>query len=445
MIQAKFTFPDQFLWGTATAAYQVEGGNVWNDWYDWEQKGRIYQDHICGRACDWWAGQWKLDLDRAAEAGQNAHRFSIEWSRIQPDPNRWNENAIDHYRAMVRGMVDRGLTPMVTLHHFTNPRWLMEQGGWENPQAVLHFQHFVEKIVPALREYVKLWCPINEPNVYAFLGYLLGDFPPGKSDLSSLFRVMTHLARAQAAAYQVIHRLQPQARVGSVIHYRHFQPAQPGNPLDRLVSHLHRSLFNEFFPRAAQTGWLVFPHRRIRRPEIQGSQDFLGINYYTAEKVTLRLSASDNFFLHRFLDPGVKHSETGYIALTPQGLFEAVRWGAGYQLPLYITENGIDDSQDTIRPRYLAEHIHALWKALQHGWPVQGYFHWTLVDNFEWERGWSQRFGLWELNRYTQTRIKRRSADLYAAVCRENALSAEKINSFAPDSAAAILPGDPPA
>ncbi len=434
MIQARFTFPDGFLWGTATSSYQVEGQNTQNDWHTWEMQGKIKQNHRCGNACEWWAGRWREDLDRAAQSHQNAHRFSVEWSRIQPAPDRWDEAALDHYREMARGILDRGMTPMVTLHHFTNPNWIQEQGGWENDQVTSHFQEYVEKVAEGLKEYVSLWCPVNEPNVYAFLAYLLGDFPPGKKDVKKVYQVMINLVRTQAAAYRVLHRLQPEAKVGPVIHYRAFSPASRISPLDRLLSRLFHSQFNDFFPRAASTGKLAFPHRCLHLPEVEGTQDFLGINYYTEERVAFNPGASETHFIQRSLPPDTRHSETNYIALSPDGLFQAVQRGSRYQVPIYITENGIDDSQDVLRPRYLIEHLAALWKTLNHNCPVKGYFHWTLVDNFEWERGWTQRFGLWELDLETQIRVKRTSAELYAEICRENALTADMVARYAPKS-----------
>ena len=228
-VTARFTFPAGFLWGTATSSHQVEGHNPPNNWTAWEQEpGRILEGHRAGLACDWWSGRWREDFDRAAESGQNAHRLSIEWSRIQPAPDRWDEDALDHYREMVRGLVERNMTPVVTLHHFTDPVWLAERGGWENPEAVGFFARYVEKVVRALREYVGMWCTINEPNVYATMGYMMGAFPPGRrGDLQAALRVMEHLLRAHVAAYETIHRLQDTARVGMVVYYRPMRPARP--------------------------------------------------------------------------------------------------------------------------------------------------------------------------------------------------------------------------
>ena len=185
MPRADYIFPPGFLWGCATAAHQVEGRNTNNDWYAWEQlPGKIQDGGSSERASDWWSGRWKEDFDRAAETGQNAHRLSVEWSRIQPTPDRWDEDALDHYREILRGLVQRGLMPMVTLHHFTNPLWLSEQGGWENPKAPKWFAAYTRKVVEALKEYVSLWCTINEPNVYVGISYMDGAWPPGKNDHS---------------------------------------------------------------------------------------------------------------------------------------------------------------------------------------------------------------------------------------------------------------------
>src|SRR3972149_1557644 len=181
MAHATFHFPRNFIWGTATSSHQVEGNNTNNNWWAWEQEpGRIIQGHKSGPACDWWGGRWREDFARAAETGQNAHRFSIEWSRIQPTPDRWDEEALDRYREMLRGLIERNMTPMVTLHHFTDPLWLEEKGGWESPEVATYFGKFVRKTVEALQEYCTLWCTINEPNVFATFGYASKEFPPGR-------------------------------------------------------------------------------------------------------------------------------------------------------------------------------------------------------------------------------------------------------------------------
>jgi len=441
MAQATFHFPRGFLWGTATSSHQVEGNNTNNTWWAWEQEpGRIKEDHKSGLACDWWGGRWREDFDRAADAGQNTHRLSIEWSRLQPTPDRWDEAALDYYREMIRGLHERNLLPMVTLHHFSDPLWLMEKGGWENEAVADYFAVYVRKVVEALKEYVNLWVTINEPNVYAATGYVLGEFAPGKKDLGSAMRVMTNQVRAHAAAYKLIHSLQSTARVGVAHNYRPMQSAKVWSPLDRLTTYLQSGVFNEFFPRALHTGKLRFLTLRVNLPEARGTQDFLGINYYTREFVAFSPFKPGELFGRRYYRSDAELSSTGFIANEPRGLFEAVKWGLQFGLPIMITENGVEDAGDSLRRRYLIQHLHQLWKAVNFNFPVKGYYHWTLVDNFEWERGWTQRFGLWELDVDTQARRKRPSADLYAEICQTNGISSEMVARFAPELFANMFP-----
>jgi len=441
MASGSFHFPKGFLWGTATASHQVEGGNTNNNWYKWEQEGHTV--HKSRQASDWWGGCWKEDFDRAAEAGQNAHRLSVEWSRIQPTPNRWDEEALERYRTMLRGLHDRNILPMVTLHHFTDPLWLGELGGWETDTVVPLFEKFTRKVVEALKEYCSLWCTINEPNVYALEGYLRGNFPPGKSDLKLSIRVQANMVLAHAAAYRVIHELQPEARVGYALHFRPQEPAHPWSPLDRLMRKIKFEGINMAFPSAISTGVLKSPLGRIPVSEAKGTQDYFGLNYYSTDTVAFDLGKRDELFSRSFFPKGTDLADAGMNANTPEGFFWAFKWAVKTypNLPIIVTENGIEDSIDRIRPRYLAQHIHAMWRAVNFNWPVRGYFHWSLVDNFEWERGWTQRFGLWGIDIETQQRTKRPSADMYAAICKENGLSSDMIHKFCPEVYEKLFPG----
>jgi beta-glucosidase len=430
---AKYGFPRGFLWGAATSSHQVEGNNTNNDWAEWEQApGRILNGDKAGLANDWWGGRWREDFDRAAEAGQNAHRFSIEWSRVQPGPDRWNEHALDHYREIAKGALERGLFPLVTLHHFTNPLWLSASGAWTQAEIVPKFAAFADKVVEAMDEYVTTWVTINEPNVLAALGYLIGDFPPGGGDLNTAFAAMENMVRAHAAAYHVIHARQPRSRVGLAINYRSLLPKRGWSPLDRAAAWFQQKLYNDFFPDAAATGKLNYLTRTVAVPEAAGTQDFIGINYYTRERIAFDLRLAGEAFARREFRPDAEVSPTGLIAHEPLGFYEAFTWANRYGLPIIVTENGIEDAADELRPRYLAAHIHQLWRAVNFNFPIKGYFHWSNVDNFEWDRGWTQRFGLWELDRITQARRKRPSADLYAAICKANGLTSEMVRQYAP-------------
>jgi len=440
MSEATVHFPRGFLWGTATAAHQVEGGNTNNNWHAWEQQeGRIRNGDKSGLACDWWGGRWKEDLDRAAETGQNAHRFSIEWSRIQPAPDRWDEEALERYRVMLRGMLERGLTPMVTLHHFSNPLWLEELGAWENDDTPKKFADLVRKSVEALKEYVSYWVTINEPNVYAFSAYVEGTFPPGKTDLNAALPVMINLARGHALAYKVIHELQPEARVGLSMNYRSIFPASR-SPFDKWVAGFQSKTFNDMFPRAAMDGKLRLIYKTVKIPEMVKTQDFLGVNYYTRDLISFDLRHASSNFGHHYYRPDAELSGTGFLALEPDGFYEALKWGLQFNIPMLVTENGVEDAEDKIRPRYIAEHIMKMWRAVNFNWPVKGYFHWSLVDNFEWERGWSQRFGLWGLDVATQARIRRPSVDLYAEICKENGLSSAMVAKYCPEVKGKLFP-----
>jgi len=440
MIQATYQFTRGFLWGTATAAHQVEGGNTNNQWYVWEQAGRT--KGVSGLACDWWGGRWREDFDRAAESGQKAHRLSVEWSRIQPAPDQWDEDALEHYRLMLRGLRERGMTAMVTLHHFTHPLWLDQRGAWENEEVGLHFERFVRKTVEALKEYCGLWCTINEPNFYAGLGYVTGDMPPGGGGLRLAIRVQANMARAHAAAYRTIHEIQPKARVGYALHYRPAVPRRRWFPLDSITSRLRHLGLNLSFPSAVSTGVMRTPLGRISMPEVKGTQDYFGINYYTADTTWFDLLQPKELFTHAGFPRGADLGETGMIANIPQAFYDALRWAVRTypNLPILITENGIDSSDDVVRRRYLAQHLHQIWRALNFNWQIKGYFHWTLVDNFEWERGWTQRFGLWALDTDTQKRTKRPSADLYAAICKSNSLSTEMVHQYCPEVFDNIFP-----
>ena len=441
MAQATFHFPRGFLWGTATAAHQVEGNNTNNDWYAWEQQpGRIAEGHRSGLACDWWNGRWREDFQRAAESGQNAHRLSVEWSRIQPAPGRWDEDALDRYLLMMRTLKELNITPMVTLHHFTNPQWLAELGGWENEKVVELFEAFTRRVVDALKDYVSLWCTLNEPNGFLVLGYLAGIWPPGKKDLGAYYRTTVNMIQAHAAAYHAIHALQPHARVGMAINYRSLVPAKAWFPPDRWLARLYSGIFNDTLPRAAQDGILRLPGRRIRLPQVKGTQDFIGFNYYTRNILAFSLHKAKELFARLSYRPEAEKSFTGFLANEPDGMLDGLKWCRRFELPIIVTENGIEDPDDRLRPRYLAEHLRQVWRAVNFNWPVKGYFHWSLVDNFEWERGWTQRFGLWKLDEHTQARSKRPSADFYAEICRENGLSAEMVARYAPEVFAEMFP-----
>lgn len=441
MPEATFHFPEDFSWGVATAAHQVEGNNTNNDWWEWErQEGHIRKGDISGLACNWWENA-EADFDRAAALGVNALRLSVEWSRVEPHRGTFDDAALERYVEMVRGLQGRGIEPMVTLHHFANPRWLADQGGWENDEAVDFFVRFVERVVQELAPYCDLWCTINEPNIYAYHSYLAGVWPPGGSDFWTAMQVTRNLLLGHAGAYRVIHEVQPEARVGFAHNMRVFDPARPKSPLDRLATRIVDRTYNKSILTTLKRGLWSPPLGFGLALKLRQTLDWIGLNYYTRELVAFDRTRAEEGFSRRFHAEDAELLDGGYGELYPQGILRCVKRLARLDLPIYITENGIPDADDDQRPRHLLTHLHTMWHAIQRCYPVMGYYHWTLVDNFEWCEGWTLRFGLIELNPDTQKRTPRRSAELYGNLIRANAITPQLIDNYAPDLRSKLLPG----
>jgi beta-glucosidase len=421
-------FPPGFLWGTATAAHQVEGQNDNNQWWDWEQQPeRIWHGDRSGDACGWWRDP-APDLDRIAALGQNAHRLSIEWSRIEPRDGAFDEAALERYRELLVALRQRGITPMVTLHHFTNPRWLEQLGGWLHPDTPLRFARFVARTVERLGDQCQLWCTINEPMVYVTQSYLLGLWPPGAASIGMAFHAAAAMLRGHAAASAAIRAVDPSLRVGIVHNLRLFDPATPA-PQDIAVAMAQDYLFNGVLLMALRTGHLPPPLGDALRdvPGLRGSCDFFGLNYYTRDHVAFDPRVPQELFGRRFTPAGAPQSDAGrdghsYGEIYPAGLYRALRRVARLGLPIYITETGLPDADDDQRPQYILDHLAAVHQAIGEGVDVRGVFLWTLVDNFEWSEGWGLRFGLYALDQPSGTRTLRPSGALYAAIARANAI-----------------------
>lgn len=412
-------FPDDFLWGTATAAHQVESQNFNNDWWAWEQAGHIADGGSSHPANNWWS-RAEDDFDRAAALGQTAHRLSVEWSRIEPVAGAWDETAVARYREILLALRERGITPMVTLHHFTTPLWLVEKGGWENPEVVERFRRFTHHVVSQLGDLVNLWVTINEPMVYVFRGYFEGRWPPGKHDPLAGIRVARHMVEAHAFAYRTIHAIQPNAQVGIAKHMRVFDPLRPV-VTDRLVAAIQDSLFNQAFLAALTDGVFRIPPRR-RIPVAVDTQDFIGLNYYARDRVVFDLGSPATLFGRLTTTPGAEVGPGDWGEMYPEGLYRLLMRLSRWRKPIYITECGVPDTADMERPRFLREHLRAVYRAIEEGAPVRGFFHWTLVDNFEWTEGWSLRFGLIGLDESTGNRLPKPAADMYAEICHSGAL-----------------------
>lgn len=444
-------FPADFRWGTATSSHQVEGYQTNNDWWAAEQKGGyIYKNQTAGAACNWWQNA-EADFDRMANMGQNAHRLSLEWSRIQPTPNSWDEAAIARYRQMIQGMLDRGIDPLVTINHFTLPLWVAQRGGWENEAIAEWFESYSSFVVSQLSDLVDFWCTINEPMVLIAQGYLTGYWPPGRINFRKAVQVAHNMVRAHAEAYHAIHAIQPKARVGLAKHMVVWRPHRFWLPTDQLFSRMVNNISNHVILDALTDGVIRLPiFRDIHVERAAGTLDWLGVNYYQRFRVGLKLwdglrnliPGIEADLLHFGTKPGLQKGPGEWGEIHPEGLLESLQSVEQYGVPLYITENGIPDEHDRYRPAFILSHLHQLWQAQHMGMDVRGYYHWSLVDNFEWSEGYDPRFrfGLYGVDFETQERTLKESGRLYAKICQLGGLDVTMVDEFAPRLHSVIFP-----
>lgn len=412
----------EFLWGAGTSAHQVEGGNDRNDWWDWEKlPGKIRNGDRSGSACLGWE-RYEEDLDLLRSFGLDAYRFSIEWSRIEPTPGRYDEASLDHYRRVLLACRARGITPMVTLHHFTNPRWFAELGGWETNENIAHFERFARLAGERYGDLVDLWITINEPEVLALRGYDDGAWPPEVKNRSRALVVIANLLEAHGRASAALRETDRTdadgdgmaALIGVAKHWVLLEPLHRWNPLEHLSAAIQFGVFNMAIARAL-SGKPIDLHipgaRRVQRSvdALQGSSDFIGINYYTRWMVDLFGKEP------RRPRPGAEVSDLGW-EFYPEGLEKALVRCASFGLPLYVTENGIADGADRLRPDFIRKSLAALDRARARGADVRGYFHWSLLDNFEWNDGYHGKFGLSAVDfaDAARPRTPRPSAAVYA-------------------------------
>ncbi len=404
--------PAGFLLGAATSSHQVEGNNRWNDWWAFEQAGQLpFQSQQC---CDHYR-LYEQDFDLAGSLGHSCHRFSIEWSRIEPAEGAWNDAAVEHYADVIRALRARGMEPVVTLQHFTLPAWFAARGGWERADSPQLFARFLAHLLERLTEPVMFWLTINEPTVYVQQSYVNGAWPPQqRAAWRKAVRVLRNLARAHVAAYDVVKQHQPRALISFAHNALLVEPCNPRRLLDRLAARCRDYVLNDVF------------FRLIRSAGADDSQlklDFVGINYYT--RCCVRSAGGP---LTRLLGRACKaahhqhqgsNSDIGW-EIYPRGLKAVLARFAGFGLPMFVTENGIATDNDELRCAFLQDHVRVLSDAVAEGIPVIGYLHWSLMDNFEWDLGTKAKFGLAAVDYRTQARRPRHSAELFARLCREH-------------------------
>ncbi len=423
-------FPPGFHWGAALSAHQAEGGNRWNDWWRFEQQaGTIRDGSTSGDACRHWE-RFDEDFARARGYGHTMHRLSLEWSRLEPERGQHDGTAVAHYHAVLASLRRHGLTPLVTLHHFTNPLWIADAGGWESRATLDRFDDFVRFCAREFGGEVDWWCTVNEPEVYAFRSYSEGLWPPALRDDARALRVMANLLEAHGRAYRILHEEDRAdadgdgrpVLAGFAKHLPQLVPARPWFPPDALRASIEDRVFNDAPLRAVGSGAIALSIPGVRGvarfvPELERSLDFIGLNYYTRWQVRM----FDR--VPHVARPGAVVNDLGW-EVWPEGLARAARRAASVGVPVLVTEHGVADRADAIRPRALVESLLALGRAIEAGTPVIGYLHWSLMDNFEWAEGYAGRFGLEAVDFAdpARPRTPRASAGVLARIARANAI-----------------------
>jgi len=419
-------FPNGFFWGAVVSAHQTEGGNH-NDWTEWEKQNakRLAQEakkkyslwqqrkfpemlsaenYISASACDHY-NRYEKDLDTARSLNLNAFRFSIEWSRIEPQANKFDQEQINHYLKVAQACRERNMEPFVTLWHWTLPIWLRDLGGIENPQFPKYFARYVGIVAEALKKEIKYWITLNEPTSVIGNAYLNAVWPPQKKSLISAHKAHKNLAAAHIEAYRIIRRIDSSVKIGFCNILRYQQPMNINSILDRLATRASRYFTNQKFFNLTR-----------------GNNDFLGVNFYFSDKISFRNLLTKHSLTTTQQKEGAKITDLGW-KIFPEGIYHILIEQKRHDLPVFILENGLADAEDTRRKPFIEQHLLWIHKAIENGVNVCGYFYWSLIDNFEWDKGFWPRFGLVEVDYSSFERRIRPSALEYAKICKSNKLT----------------------
>lgn len=441
-------FPDRFLWGAATASYQIEGG------YNEDGRGESIWDRFCREpgnilngdtgdvACDHYH-RWRDDIKLMKRIGLKAYRFSISWPRILPQGKGViNQHGLDFYDRFVDGLLSVGIEPFVTLYHWDLPQTIQEEGGWVNRETVYHFKEYVTEVSKRLGDRVSHWITHNEPHVVTFLGHESGEHAPGIKDIATALQVSHHLLLSHGEAVQVFRENKnKRTRVGISLN---LSPVYPSSQKDedkkaakRYDGYLNRWFLEPIFKGIYPEDMITWYGDKVPKTNtkdmntISRKIDFLGINYYCRSVV--KANSKGGFLKANRVKPEDSEFTEMNWEIYPEGLYQILnRIHNDYHAPvIYITENGaafvdeVDRNGEVDDPRrvnYLREHLHQAHKAIQDGVKLSGYFIWSLMDNFEWTLGYSKRFGLIYVDYPTQKRIIKRSGLWYRKVMEKNGL-----------------------
>lgn len=425
-------FPENFLWGASLSGHQAEGENFASDWWRWEQRpGRIAKDHTSERA----AGvlhRYVDDLELARQFGHNAFLFSLEWSRIQPEPDEFDEQALAHYARVFETLRKLGLEPICVLHHVTLPRWFAEEYGWHHRDAPALFGRYAEHVAKAYAPHCRWWIPVREPMHWITMAYLYKRWPRPRGALRRARLALVNLARAHAAGYRALHARRDDALVGPAVHARRFMPADENSPWDVRAKLREERRSNRLYLDAIVNG--KWPLAYLRDRTVQNTADFIGVSYYGRERVRFALAKPSRVFAQT-VDAAGKAVPPERYESDPEGFADILRELSEYDRPLIVTGNGLATDDDKERCAYLLQHAGALRRALDEGVDLRGYVHRALVDGFEWENGYTRRYGLIHVDRKTQSRTPNPSAFLYKELCRTGTISPGAVARYCPEAA----------
>ncbi len=398
-------FPKNFYWGASTSSYQIEGGIV-NDWSEWEKSEKRIKflknkklnskKFISGKASNSFE-MFDKDLDCIKKLNLGAYRFSIEWSRIEPEKGVFDEKAIEYYRNVIKKLKNNNIEPFVTLYHWPVPLWFRDLGSWEKRKNIKYFLEYTEKLIKVFKNDVKFWITLNEPMVYSSHSYLDGKWPPNRKSIIKTFKVVNNLAKVHNEAYEIIKSINQKAQIGIAkqnIYFEAYKNRFWNKPFAKLLNYFWEDYFLE---------------------KIKNNQDFLGLNYYKHHRIKYG-------FL--FKNKNKEKNDMGW-EIYPEGIYYELIDLKKHNKPVCIFENGLADAKDKKRKDFIYNHLRYVHKAISEGVDVRGYFHWSLIDNFEWAEGFDAKFGLFEVDRKTYERKIRPSAEYYAEICRSNKLYIE--------------------
>lgn len=419
-----FKLPENLLLGTATASLQIEGGDKNNNWYRFCESGKVKDGTHCIIAADHW-NRYEEDIGLMKLLNMQTYRMSIEWSRIEPEKGIFNNDAIEHYRSELKMLIENNIVPLVTLYHFSHPIWFEDMGAWDSKEAVDCFNRFTEKAITVFGDLVSDWVTINEPNAYLDSVYCAGNFPAPNLNIAAYFKAMRKLALAHIEAYKIIHAVRKNNKfpgrtlVGAANHLRVFD-VDRNDIFTRFARSLADWNFHTLLLDGTMLGKFNFPIGFGTYPLGMGEYcDFLGINYYTRDIMTFTTKIN-----RLFADVSVKkEAEVNDLGweIYPEGLYRICRkYYQKYGKPIFITENGICDCKDEKRTRFIYDHLRMVKKLMDEGVDVQRYYHWSLIDNFEWDDGLTPRFGLIEVDYKTRKRTIRNSGLFYGEIAKSH-------------------------